>query len=224
VFHRGPLARVLIWMAAGAAGFLGVVGGLALRGPGLVAVGVGGVLAAGTAAGIARESPAPRRRSTVECAAQAASWTVGAILVLAGIATLAGPVPAVLCVGATVAVLLVRFGRSLPVAGAATPGQPSGVLRFPVDQPRPVRRAAIRSTADLCQEWTRTARALTGRLDPRARATLVQRREELLDELERRDPAGFARWLAAGPDLGSDPADYVRGGPLLGGPAETDAA
>ena len=46
-----------------------------------------------------------------------------------------------------------------------------------------------------------------------------------LDELERRDPAGFERWLAAGPTLASDPAGYVRGGPLRGDPAaDTDAA
>ena len=51
------------------------------------------------------------------------------------------------------------------------------------------------------------------------------RREEALDELERRDPAGFARWLAAGPTLASDPAGYVHGGPLRGDPAaDTDAA
>ena len=53
----------------------------------------------------------------------------------------------------------------------------------------------------------------------------MARRQEALDELERRDPAGFARWLAAGPTLSSDPAGYVRGGPLRGDPAaDTDAA
>jgi hypothetical protein len=62
-------------------------------------------------------------------------------------------------------------------------------------------------------------------LSPVARQTLVARREETLDELERRDPDGFARWLAAGPAAGSDPADFVRGGPAHRGPvADTDAA
>jgi hypothetical protein len=58
-----------------------------------------------------------------------------------------------------------------------------------------------------------------------ARQWLVARREEALDELERRDPDGFARWLAAGPNRASDPADFVRGGPAHRGPvADTDAA
>ena len=66
---------------------------------------------------------------------------------------------------------------------------------------------------------------VAGRLSRAARASLVGRRDETLDELERRDPAGFARWLAAGPNTGSDPADFVRGGPAQRGPvADTDAA
>ncbi len=55
-----------------------------------------------------------------------------------------------------------------------------------------------------------------GWLDAAARRSIVERREATLDELERRDPAGFGRWLAAGPAPGSDPADFVRGGPVAG--------
>jgi hypothetical protein len=81
------------------------------------------------------------------------------------------------------------------------------------------------STAALGAEWLRTTAALAGPLDPTARQSLVGRREEALDELESRDPVGFARWLAAGSTRGSDPADYVRGGPAHQGPvADTDAA
>ena len=54
------------------------------------------------------------------------------------------------------------------------------------------------------------------------REAVVLRRQEAMDELERRDAAGFARWLAAAP--GSDPADYIGGRALPGSPAaETDA-
>jgi hypothetical protein len=82
---------------------------------------------------------------------------------------------------------------------------------------------AALSTRALGQEWVRTTAALAGRLSPAARASLVGRREEALDELERRDSDGFARWLVAGP--GSDPADFVRDGPARRGPvADTDAA
>ena len=39
---RRPLARVLLWSGALGVGALGVLGGLSLRGPGLVAVGLAG--------------------------------------------------------------------------------------------------------------------------------------------------------------------------------------
>ena len=66
------------------------------------------------------------------------------------------------------------------------------------------------STEALGQEWVRTTTALSGPLDARTREAIVVRRQQTLDELERRDPDGFARWLAAGPVPGSDPADWLR--------------
>lgn len=45
---------------------------------------------------------------------------------------------------------------------------------------------------------------------------MVDRRESILDELERRDGSGFARWLAEGPSLSSNPADHVRDLPAAG--------
>jgi hypothetical protein len=67
------------------------------------------------------------------------------------------------------------------------------------------------STEALGQEWLRTSAALEGTVDPAVRAQVAQRRREALDELERRDPAGFARWLAAGATVDSNPAQYLRG-------------
>jgi hypothetical protein len=34
-------------------------------------------------------------------------------------------------------------------------------------------------------------------------------RERYLDALQRRDPAGFERWLSTEPAAGSDPGDFV---------------
>jgi hypothetical protein len=67
------------------------------------------------------------------------------------------------------------------------------------------------STEALGQEWLRTSAALESTGDPAMREQVVQRRVAALDELERRDPAGFARWLAAGATVDSDPAQYLRG-------------
>jgi hypothetical protein len=46
--------------------------------------------------------------------------------------------------------------------------------------------------------------------DPATRAAVAARRGAVLDEMERRDPAGFARWMADGPDRGRNPAEFVR--------------
>jgi hypothetical protein len=48
-------------------------------------------------------------------------------------------------------------------------------------------------------------------LEPAARQEIVRRRAEALDELERRDPSGFASWLTAERSLHSDPAAFMRG-------------
>ena len=227
--ERGLFARVLLWLALGGAGALAVIGGLATSGPGLVAVGLAGALAASAAVGIARECP-ERDKSPLDAAVQAAGGTVGVLLALAGAAVFAGGTVAVL-VGGLVAglVLVLRAGKGRnPVAdadavpsGSTVPPERSvglEVLLLPVPPP-----VTAMTTPALGREWLRTTAALDSRLRPAVREAVVLRRQEVLDELERRDAAGFARWLASAP--GSDPAGYVRGRALPGGPAaETDAA
>jgi hypothetical protein len=243
---RGPLARVLLWSGGLGAGALGVLGGLSLRAPGIVAVGLAATLAACTAAGIAQESSRNDLRTTIEAAVHAAVWTVVVLLVLSGIAVLAGGGVAALVVGTVLAgwlvraVLRARPTRPAALAPQAAPAPPvtsspdaAGLpsLSGPPDVPGPSLDPAgllapvwTLPTPVLGQEWLSTTAALAGLLDPAARASLVRRREEMLDELERRDPDGFARWLAVGPAGDSDPADHVHGGPVLDGPAaDTDA-
>ena len=62
MLHRRPFLRYLVVVGLVAAGLVAVVGGLALRGPGVVAVAVAGALAACLGWGTARESTAPVRR------------------------------------------------------------------------------------------------------------------------------------------------------------------
>jgi hypothetical protein len=236
---RGPLPRVLLCSGLLGGGALGVVGGLSLRGPGLIAVGMAATLAACTAAGIARESDRHDRRSTVEATVQAAAWTVGGLLVISGIAALAGGGVAALVVGAALAAWLVR--AALRARRPAPSGRPearsttgTGTVRrlLPPENgaPRTIGGAAgplppvwALTTPEIGEEWLVSTVALAGRLDATTRQSLVSRRQEALDELERRDADGFARWLAVGPGRDSDPAAYVRGGPIR--PArDTDAA
>ncbi len=72
------------------------------------------------------------------------------------------------------------------------------------------------SARALGEEWLHTTALLEARVDPALRRTVAERREAILDELERRDGTGFARWLADGPSTSSNPADHVRDLPAAG--------
>lgn len=67
------------------------------------------------------------------------------------------------------------------------------------------------STADLCATWQHTCELIRD-LPPDSpdRAVVVDARRQLLDELERRDPVGFHRWLQSEPDASGDPGRYLR--------------
>ena len=202
---RGPLPRFVFGLGVVVGGVLAVVGGLALRPPGLVAVGLAAVVAACLAAGVARESR-PGRPAVVDAAWKAGATTVVVLLVLSGTAVLGGAVLTLMVAGTAAAAWtvgwVVRAQRAAPAPAVAPARQPS----FPLP---PV---SSLSTGDLGQEWIRTTTALNGRLDARTREAIVVRRQETLDELERRDPDGFARWLAGLPLAGSDPSGDLRHG------------
>ena len=224
---RGPLFRSFVVVASVAGGALALAGGLSLRGPGLTAVAVAGLFAACLCAAIAHEEHSGSMRSTLAAAAQGAAWTVAVLLAVAGTAGLAGGVIAALLAGTIVmvgaAVWLVRAARAERAATAQVQG---AAPPRPVARVAPLRPAELLSpvpqlsTRALGQEWMRTSAVLAGPLDPAVRAAVVRRREEALDELELRDPEGFARWLTAGPVPDSDPAGYVRRDRTAG----TDAA
>jgi hypothetical protein len=240
VLTRGPLPRFLLGLGLLGAGAVAVVGGLSLQGSGPVAIGVAAVLAGCVGAGIARESTHARRRSVPEAALQSAAWTVAALLFLFGLGVLGGTAAAV--VAAAVAATLGGGYWLMRLGAGEQPGPATGPLAdvlgaAPSPGPRATGFRAVRpvssapvasalppvsgmSTRALGREWLMTTAALAARLEPVARQAIVRRREETLDELERRDPGGFARWLAAGPESGSDPAEFVRGERRAG----TDAA
>lgn len=92
----------------------------------------------------------------------------------------------------------------------------------------PVVSVSALNNQELCQAWRISYTALqriqlTGDITQQAR--LVAVRQAYLDELERRDPSGFARWLSAGARPASDPGRYVKtmADPSRGKSAERDA-
>jgi hypothetical protein len=231
--HRPFFPRPVLVAGLMIAGLVAVVGGLALRGPGLVAVAVAGALAACLGWGTAREATGPSARSNTEAAVLAAAWTVGVLLVLTGTSVLAGGVAAAVLAGAAAVTGLVVWVVRTPKDDAAPAGSPTSapaatlpaILRreFPSAAPVAPPVGAL-STEELGREWLESTAALAGRLDPAVRAALVLRRQDALDELERRDPAGFLRWLTTGPEPHRDPSDFVRGRTAGESAAGSDAA
>ena len=67
---------------------------------------------------------------------------------------------------------------------------------------------AAMSTPDLVHAWRASFTLLTNAHTTAARAVLVARRGEYLEELERRDPDGIRRWLASGARAASDPSRF----------------
>jgi hypothetical protein len=66
------------------------------------------------------------------------------------------------------------------------------------------------STDQLCRAWRQSWLVLLDSgLDPTQRARMVETRRRYLDELERRDPTGFSRWLDSGARAGGDPLKFI---------------
>lgn len=82
---------------------------------------------------------------------------------------------------------------SAPAPSAAT-AMPKDVLHLSDDE--------------LCLTWRRSFAALAKYGGPE-RSSIVDLRQACLDELQRRDPVGFARWLGAGARAASDPSRYL---------------
>jgi len=193
----------------------GTAAGVALATVGLVAqplAAVGGVMlvvlvAAGTALGLDDRHgiaiPA-RRRCLIGAGGTAVwLWLIGTgVVVLLGTST-ASVLVALLIVAGPAALLLRRSFRPVPPPATALP------LSAEVRPPS----LATLSTPELCLAWRRSYLALGDLPTGPARGELVMLRQSMLDELERRDPAGFHRWLNAGARAGGDPGRYLAAGP-----------
>jgi hypothetical protein len=200
---RALLARSALAVLVLVAAAFAAVGGVSLGGAGLVAVALAAVVAGCLAAAVTRDGDQPQtRQTTVDVVWRTAVGTVAGLLVLSGCAVVAGgaltALLAAVVVGAVVTGWLVRAARR--PRGAA-------VVRLPqAGAAGPVRSLSVE---ELGREWLRTSAALAQARGPVVRQVLVERRQQALDELERRDPAGFTRWLAEGATVDSDPARYV---------------
>lgn len=97
---------------------------------------------------------------------------------------------------------------STPRRLATAPAMPPPPVRRPVDGPP----MPTLPTPDLCWEWRRSYLAVIRASKPDELIRIVALRAAYLDELERRDPPGFRRWLDSGARAASDPGRYLISG------------
>jgi hypothetical protein len=86
---------------------------------------------------------------------------------------------------------------------------PTQVLVIVAADPRAVGQL---TAPELCAAWRRSFLAFErdrGAGTIASQAALITLRQLYLDELERRDPVGFARWIASGARPASDPSRYL---------------
>jgi hypothetical protein len=152
------------------------------------------------ATGDARQiAAAGRRAGFIVGGRTAVGW-----LVLTGVQVMFGPVSWTLIASAVLVVLPFRsvrrrLGRTW---SAVSDDGLIGVGPLPVVP-------SVLSTPELCRVWQRSYLALLDAPAGPGHSQVVRIRAGLLDELERRDRAGFARWLEAGARADSDPGRYL---------------
>lgn len=222
---HGLPGRPALVVAAPFAAVLAVVGGLALDGSAVFGLVVVTALVGGAWAGAAWEESRAGDLALV-AGARAAVRTGGGLLVVCGAALLVGTAVTLLA-GASLAAAAVVLRRADPSraapAGALLPDEPEGpVVLSPLHPAAPSFRIGsagsartvlppvrILTSRSLGEEWLRTTALLDAAPDPLTREAVAARRAAVLDELERRDPEGFARWLADGAGRGGNPAEFL---------------
>jgi hypothetical protein len=216
---RRHLAVVVIGLAVPCGLVITLAGCFRLGVSGLLLVAFMATVAAAIAAAVSEHDPS----AAVGRAGTAAIWTAAVLLLVAGVDALGGDVVAAVLAALAGAALVGRGALRALGGGSALRTGRTGTPRVGPARPAGVRdpqvRATLRdmaapvsrvSTTELGREWLRTAAVLAGPLDPETHQSVLGRRSEALDELERRDPVGFSRWLAHESCPRSDPADFVR--------------
>ena len=88
-------------------------------------------------------------------------------------------------------------------------GRPSAPESRIMSAPWMVRAPESMDEASLCLAWRKTYVALQRVCTQGSTLSVVQRRQELLDEFERRNARGFVAWLESGARAAGNPSKYV---------------
>lgn len=154
--------------------------------------------------------PAPVRYVLVACA----GTTVGIVafagfVAMIGAVTLLGVVLLAVTCPPAVHVLAARAPHATPSPEDAAPAAAT-CPSTPLPQPalEPVQKVEELEDSELCWRWRTSFAALQHTPSPAGRLRLIQTRAALLNEMARRNPQGFRRWLNEGARAASDPTRY----------------
>jgi hypothetical protein len=183
----------------------------ALIGWGLVSLAVGTVVGCGGFSVAVEKLALDVPASGTRAGTSAAIAVMATSLAAAGMGATVGPAATACLLVTLFAVVgwaVWRFKHHPGTAAGSAPETPSA----PAPVPSHSVPAVDLSVGELCVAWRRSYSELQRATDESTRQEIARKRRDCLDELERRDPAGFARWLASGARAGSDPQRYMAAG------------
>ena len=181
------IVRVGTWALIGVLAALGLItAGFAVVLPALVAAGVGAVVGWAVV----------RERSAWVALGLGAACGAG-VLAIAGLAVVTGPATVLAAPALAAPLLWTRRKRIPKVAEPAATGERSSLASL--------------SNAQLAREWHTSYTALTMARDPMSLEMICALRRRQLDEIERRAPSGFHRWVSSGTWVRCDSAPFLGG-------------
>lgn len=203
------LIRISITVAMTAGLLLAAIGILVAPGAALSGLALALLVAAGITAH-ARENSDSRSTTTSRRSRQigvtAGGATLAAWLLITGLVALLGPAAGVMLLAVLLPALVIWVSLRLP-AGFTT-STTGSIGQQLMSHHLPASPAEL-STEALCLAWQHSQRTLLNAPTAPARGEIVFVRQHLLDEMERRDTAGFNRWLTTGACSGTDPGGYL---------------
>ncbi|NMN99083.1 hypothetical protein [Antrihabitans stalactiti] len=216
------VSRIIWWMVTVPLGLVGAAVAAFTIPPAELVAGafaaavVGGVLGWLTVA----ESTAPATlgswRSCLPTAAVSGTAAAAVTVSIVGLITLSGAaaVPLVFVMIVTAPPVTRRLCSWPPIARlleqqATTGGDHAGAASIP--DPAPDAFAELSDEA-LCHAWRTSFTALQNTSSVTDQLRLARTRQYYLDEIERRDPQGFAQWFHIGVRAGSDPSKFLTPG------------
>jgi hypothetical protein len=193
----GRAGRIAAWIVGIPLATIGVVAGSAI----VAVLTIFAALMAGLAGySVAHRRGLPAGREVVRFAAAG----IGTVLVVAGTVVLLGPLTVpIVAVAAVIAAWRLRGLLTGNPVDAAHPDGP----------PSPAGEAELTrlSNAELGREWRLSHMRLVNSRTADELGRLCGLRRLQLDEIERRDPAGFRRWLDSGSWVRGDSAPFLGG-------------